>query len=89
MSARGQPGVPPSSSDTSGRATTATTRLTGTSSSTVQLSSAAEVCRTCSRSADMSPAAASPVLASPVLASAGPASTGTTTAVRAPPITMS
>ena len=84
MSARGQPGVPPSSSDTSGRAMTATTRLTGTSSSTVQLSSAAEVCRTCSRSADMSPAAASPVLAS-----TGPASTGTTTAVRAPPITMS
>ena len=79
MAARGQPGVPPSSTDTSGRAMTATSTLTGTSSSTVQVSSAAEVCRTCSRSA----------AAAPRSASAGPASTGTTTAVRAPPITMS
>ena len=76
MSARGQPDVPPSSTDTSGRAMTATTALTGTSSSTAQVSSAAEVCRTCSRSAG------------PPRASR-PASTGTTTAVRAPPITMS
>ena len=75
MAARGQPGVPPSSTDTSGRATTATRTLTGTSSSTVQLSSAEEVCRTCSRS-----------WASRL---GGPASTGTTTAVSAPPATMS
>ena len=80
MPARGQPGVPPSSSDTSGRAMTATTTLTGTRSSTVQVSSAAEVCRTCSRSAASAPDAGGPRRA---------ASTGTTTAVRAPPITMS
>ena len=72
MSARGQPGVPPSSTDTSGRAMAAIIRLTGTSSSTAQLSSAAEVRRTCSGS-DRT----------------GPASTGTTTAVSAPPATMS
>ncbi len=75
MAARGHPGAAPSSTDTSGRAAIATTALTGTSSSTVQLSSAADVCRTWSRSA-----------ASP---RAGPASTGTTTALSAPPITMS
>ena len=50
MAALGQPGVAPSSAETSGRATTATTTLTGTSSSTAQVSSAAEVCRTWPRS---------------------------------------
>ncbi len=80
--ARGHPGVPPSSSDTSGRAVTATRTLTGTRSSTAQLISADEVCRTCSRSAG---AAADPAAVS----DAGPASTGTTTAVRAPPMMMS
>ena len=72
---RGQPGVAPSSSDTSGRAESATAALTGTSSSTVQLSSAADVWRTCSRSCGPE--------------RAGPDSTGTTTAVSAPPMTMS
>ena len=51
MAALGQPGVAPSRAETSGRATMATTALTGTSSSTVQVSSAAEVCRTWPRSA--------------------------------------
>ena len=75
MADRGHPGAAPSSTETSGRAAIATTALTGTSSSTVQLSRAADVCSTCSRSADR--------------ARAGPASTGTATAVSAPPITMS
>ena len=85
MVARGQPGVLPSSADTSGCAMTATTTLTGTRISTVQVSRAAEVCRTCARPA----APSSSLTAGPVLASTGPASTGTTTAVRAPPATMS
>jgi len=75
MSVRGHPGAAPSSAETSGRAAMATTALIGASSSTVQLSRAAEVCRTWSRS--------------PADTRAGPASTGTTTAVSAPPITMS
>ena len=75
MLGRGHPGAAPSSADTSGRAATATSALTGTSSSTVQVSSAPDVCRTWSRSAACS--------------RAGPARTGTTTAVSAPPITMS
>ena len=75
MAALGQPGVTPSSAETSGRATTATATLIGASSSTVQVSSAAEVCRTCARS--------------PPTRLAGPARTGTATAVSAPPRTMS
>ena len=46
IAALGQPGVTPSSTETSGRAATATATLIGTSSSTAQVSSAAEVCRT-------------------------------------------
>ena len=75
MVAFGQPGVAPSRTDITGRARMATTTLNGASSSTVQVSSAAEVCRTSRRSAPR-----------PL---AGPASTGTTTAVSAPPMTMS
>src|SRR5579859_5356832 len=47
MADRGQPGAAPSSTETSGRAAIATTALTGTSSSTVQLTSAADVRSAC------------------------------------------
>ena len=91
---RGQPAEPESSAETIGCAASASAALTGTSSSTVQVSRADAICLAVApgslSAARGSPAVpSSAVPSSPGLASTAPASTGTTTDDSAPPSTMS